>query len=155
MGSSNHTTYVALNPCICQLAPGFLKTKTGSRYLRVQLLHRPASCHGGYTLLPPSPTPSAGELFWYWSVRGKAYPWWGMWQLKGPRSSCLHLLVQVTRLVSSLLFKTQSLVPDRGTLFGCWTHHNHDGFTIISLFFVKIPIQCEAPPLLRFTCLPP
>jgi hypothetical protein len=24
-------TYVALNPCICQLATGFLKTRTGSR----------------------------------------------------------------------------------------------------------------------------
>jgi hypothetical protein len=47
-------TYVALNPCICQLALGFLKTRTGSRQPRAQILHRPASCHGGYTLLSPS-----------------------------------------------------------------------------------------------------
>jgi hypothetical protein len=40
--------------------------------------------------------------------------------------------------------KTQSLVPDRGTPFGCWTHHGRDGSTIISLFFVKILIPCEA-----------
>jgi hypothetical protein len=33
---SNHTTYVALNPCICQLATGFLKTRTGSRDPRAQ-----------------------------------------------------------------------------------------------------------------------
>jgi hypothetical protein len=48
------TTYVALNSCICQLATGFLKTRMGSRQPRAQILHRPASCHGGYTLLSPS-----------------------------------------------------------------------------------------------------
>src|SRR5688500_19760379 len=50
---SNHTTYVALNPCICQPATGVLKTRSGSRKPRAQIHHRPASCHGGYTLLPP------------------------------------------------------------------------------------------------------
>jgi hypothetical protein len=54
LGISNHMTYVALNPCICQLAPKFLKTRMGSRQPRVQILHRPPSCHGGYTLLSPS-----------------------------------------------------------------------------------------------------
>jgi hypothetical protein len=29
-------TYVALNPCICQLAPGFLKTRMNSRDPRAQ-----------------------------------------------------------------------------------------------------------------------
>jgi hypothetical protein len=33
---SNHTTYVALNPCICQLTPGFLKTRMGSHDSRAQ-----------------------------------------------------------------------------------------------------------------------
>jgi hypothetical protein len=51
---SNHTTYVALNPCICQLATGVLKTISGSRQPRAYIHHRPASCHGGYTLLSPS-----------------------------------------------------------------------------------------------------
>jgi hypothetical protein len=51
---SNHTTYVALNPCICQLATGVLKTRSGSCQPRAQIHHRPASCHGGYTLLSPS-----------------------------------------------------------------------------------------------------
>jgi hypothetical protein len=51
---SIHTTYVALNPCICQLATGVLKTRSGSRQPRAQIHHRPASCHGGYTLLSPS-----------------------------------------------------------------------------------------------------
>jgi hypothetical protein len=53
--------------------------------------------------------------------------------------------MQVTHPVLSLSFKTQSLA-DRGTLFRCGTHHGHDGFTIIIIFFVKIPIQCEASP---------
>jgi hypothetical protein len=47
-------TYVALNPCICQLAIGFLKTRSGSRQPRAQIHHRPTSCHRGYTLLSPS-----------------------------------------------------------------------------------------------------
>jgi hypothetical protein len=51
---SNHTTYVSLNPCICQLATRVLKTRSGSRQPRAQIHHRPASCHGGYTLLSPS-----------------------------------------------------------------------------------------------------
>jgi hypothetical protein len=51
---SNHMTYVALNPCICQLATGVLKTRSGSCQPRAQIHHRPASCHGGYTLLSPS-----------------------------------------------------------------------------------------------------
>jgi hypothetical protein len=54
LGISNHTTYVALNPCICQLATGVLKTRSGSRQPRAQIHHRPTSCHGGYTLLLPS-----------------------------------------------------------------------------------------------------
>ena len=36
LGISNHATYVALNPCISQLAPGFLETRTGSRDPRAQ-----------------------------------------------------------------------------------------------------------------------
>jgi hypothetical protein len=54
LGISNHTTYVALNPCICQLATGVLKTRSGSHQPRAQIHHRPASCHRGYTLLSPS-----------------------------------------------------------------------------------------------------
>jgi hypothetical protein len=45
LGISNHTTYVELNSCICQLAIGFLKTRTGSRQPRAQIHHRLASCH--------------------------------------------------------------------------------------------------------------
>jgi hypothetical protein len=36
LGIPNHTTYVAFNPCICQPAFGYLKTRMGSRHLRAQ-----------------------------------------------------------------------------------------------------------------------
>jgi hypothetical protein len=127
-------TYVALNPCICQLATGVLKTRSGSCQPRAQIHHRPASCHGGYTLLSPS-LHSHCVL----SYSGISLPEAKLThdeacdQLKGPRSSSLHrqgpestqtetlhrdsLLVQVTRSVLALPFQTQSLVPGRGTSF--------------------------------------
>jgi hypothetical protein len=148
MGISNHLTYVALNPFICQLTPEFLKTRTGSCYPRVQLLHHPASCYGGYTLLSPSPMPSAGKLFWYWFGQGKAYPCWDMWPVKRSSISNLTLARSLNnsdgdttpRLPSRashatgliLPFTTQSLVPGRRTLLRCWTHHGREGFNIIS-----------------------
>jgi hypothetical protein len=122
LGISNHTTYVALNPCICQLATGFLKTRTGSRDPRAQhstiqllawLVHvtlamvpamfqrvqhptvQPLAwlVHVTLAMVPAMfprvqhptfqslategtsysrhlSTPSACELFWYWSDRG-------------------------------------------------------------------------------------
>jgi hypothetical protein len=53
--------------------------------------------------------------------------------------------VQVTHPVSALSFQTQSLVPSRGNLFRCWTHHGHDESTI-KFYFWKHPIHCEASP---------
>jgi hypothetical protein len=93
LGISNHTTYVALNPCICQLATGVLKPRSGSRQPRAQIHHRPASCHGGYTLLSPS-------LYSHCvlSYSGISLPEAKLThdeacdQLKGPRSAGLHSL---------------------------------------------------------------
>jgi hypothetical protein len=88
---SDHTTYVALNPCICQPATGVLKTRLGSRKPRAQIHHRPASCHGGYTLLSP-PLHAHFVL----SYSGLSLPEARLThdeacdQLKGPRSACLH-----------------------------------------------------------------
>jgi hypothetical protein len=96
LGISNHTTYVALNPCICQLATEVLKTRTGSRDPRAQhstvqplawLVHVTLSMvpamfprvqHPTFQSLATEgtsysrhlSTPSACELFWYWSDRG-------------------------------------------------------------------------------------
>jgi hypothetical protein len=127
-------TYVALNPCICQLATGVLKTRSGSHQPRAQIHHRPASCHRGYTLLSPS-LHSHCVL----SYSGISLPEAKLThdeacdQLKGsliskptstrslidsdgditPRlSSCAS-----HRPVSALSFQTQSLVPGRGTSF--------------------------------------
>jgi hypothetical protein len=88
---SNHTTYVALNPCICQLATGVLKTRSGSRQPRAHIHHRLASCHGGYMLLSPS-LHSHCVL----SYSGISLPEAKLThdeacdQLKGPRSAGLH-----------------------------------------------------------------
>jgi hypothetical protein len=88
---SNHTTYVALNPCICQPATGVLKSISGSRKPRAQIHHRPASCHGGYTLLSP-PLHAHFVL----SYSGLSLPEARLThdevcdQLKGPQSSSLH-----------------------------------------------------------------
>ena len=93
LGISNHTTYVALNPCICQLATGFFKTRPGSCQPRAQIHHHPASCHGGYTLLSPS-LHSHCVL----SYSGISLPEAKLThdeacdQLKGPRSEGLHSL---------------------------------------------------------------
>jgi hypothetical protein len=146
-------TYVALNPCICQLATGFLKTRPGSCQPRAQIHHRPASCHGGYTLLLPS-------LHWYWSAWGKPYPWWGMWLVK--RSSII-MPTSARSLIDSN-GDTTSRLPSRASqpsglvfiifnpkvwyvtevhLVRGWTHHGHDGSTI-KFYFWKHPIPSEA-----------
>src|SRR5688572_17076569 len=88
---SNHTTYVALNPCICQPATGVLKTRSGSRQPRAQIHHRTASCHGGYTLLSLSL-----HSYCVVSYSGLRLPEAKLThdeacdQLKGPRSASLH-----------------------------------------------------------------
>jgi hypothetical protein len=88
---SNHTTYVAHNPCICQLAIGVVKTRSGSRQPRAQIHHRPASCHRGYTLL--SPSLHSHCVLSYSSIslpEAKLTHDKACDQLKGPRSSSLH-----------------------------------------------------------------
>jgi hypothetical protein len=75
-------TYVELNPCICQLATGFLKTRMGlcqprDRYTIVQPLATEGTRYSRHLS-----TPIVWWPFWYWSDRGKSYPWWGMWQAK-------------------------------------------------------------------------
>jgi hypothetical protein len=163
MGISNHTTYVALNPCICQLAPGFLKTRMGSHQPRAHILHRPASCHGGYTLLSPSLHSHCVVAFLVLVPLRQSLPMMrhvASQKVLDPQAYIGSILKQLRRrhytetsfsckspTRSHLYYsKTQSLVPDRGTLFRCWTHHDRDGFTIVCVFFGQIPIQCEASP---------
>jgi hypothetical protein len=114
--------------------------------------HCPASCHGGYKLLSPSPTPSAGELFWYWSNQEEAYPvpYQGMWIVINSLLTSLRRMVlnrHRRRHYTETLFSCKSparsqfiqtffpfLVPDRGTLFQWWTHQHLDESITISLF---------------------
>jgi hypothetical protein len=113
----NHTTYVALNPCICQLTTGVLKTRSGSRQPRAQIHHRPASYHGGYTLLSPS-LHSHCVL----SYSGISLPEAKLThdeacdQLKGPRSAGLHrvLIRHRRRHYTETLFSCKS--PARSQL---------------------------------------
>jgi hypothetical protein len=93
LGISNHTTYVALNPCICQLATRVLKTRSGSRQPRAQIHHRPASCHGGYTLLSPSLHSHCVLSYSDISLpEAKLTHDEACGQLKRPRSASLHSL---------------------------------------------------------------
>jgi hypothetical protein len=94
-------------------------------------------------------TPIACWPFWYWSARGKAYPWWGMWPVK--RTS-ISKPTSVWSLIDSDAGTTPTL-PSRAShpsglvfiifnpkvwylaevhIFRCWTHHGHDGSTIKS-----------------------
>jgi hypothetical protein len=93
-------------------------------------------------------TPIACWPFWYWSARGNAYPWRGMWLVKGSsvsRPTSTQSLIKWLRrrhyTETSLSWKSparsrlyhlqsQSLVPGRGT--SClilnpsrpwWIHH--------------------------------
>jgi hypothetical protein len=113
-----------------------------------------------HATLAISPFPLCVGLFWYWFDRGKAYPWWVMWQVK--RS--LIIKPTSTRSLIDLDRDTTPRLPSRAShppslvfiiynpkvwymsevhLFRCWTHHGHDGFTIKS-FLWKIPIPYEA-----------
>jgi hypothetical protein len=127
-------TYVALNPCICQLTTGVDKTKPGSRQPRAQIHNRPASCHGGYTLLSPSLHSHCVLAFLVLvCLRQKLTHDEACDQLKGPRSAGPTSTRSLsdsdgdttTRLYSrashppglSFIISTQSLVPGRGTSF--------------------------------------
>jgi hypothetical protein len=105
-------------------------------------------------------TPIACWPFWYWSAWSKAYPWRGMWPIKG---SAVSRPTSV-RSLSDSNGDTTLRLPSRAShppglifiicnpkvwylaevhLFWCWTHHGHDGFTI-KFYFWKHPIPSEA-----------
>jgi hypothetical protein len=105
-------------------------------------------------------TPIACWPFWYWSAWGKAYPWWGIWPVKGslvsrptsirslsdsdgdttPRlpSRASHLLDLVF-----IIFNPKIWYLTEVHFVRCWTHHGHDGSTI-KFYFWKHPNPSEA-----------
>jgi hypothetical protein len=64
----------------------------GSRQPRAQIHHRPASCHGRYTLLVISPLPLRGGLSIIGPTEAKLIHDEACGQLKGPRSAGPHRL---------------------------------------------------------------
>jgi hypothetical protein len=87
LGISGHTTYVALNPCICRLDHGFLKTRTGPRqpraqYPTIQPLAR--RIHDTHAI---SPLPLRAGLSDIGPAEAKLTHDEACGQLKGPRSA--------------------------------------------------------------------
>jgi hypothetical protein len=87
LGISNHTTYVALNPCICQLAIGFLKTRTGSRDPRAQYPTIQPLARWAHVTLAISPLPVRASCSGIGPTEAKLTHDEACGQLKGPRSA--------------------------------------------------------------------
>ena len=86
---SDHTTYVALNPCICQLATEFLKTRTGPRHPRAQYPTIQPVARWIHDTLAISPLPLRVSLFGIGPAEAKLTHGKACSQLKGPRSASL------------------------------------------------------------------
>jgi hypothetical protein len=104
---SNHTTIVALNPCICQLALGFLKTRMVSRQPRVQYPTIQPLARLGYVTLAIFPYPLRGSLFGIGPAEARLIFDKVCGQLKGPRSC------RTTMLRSLYYIKNAQWGPDR------------------------------------------
>jgi hypothetical protein len=87
LGISNHTTYVALNPCICQLAPRFLKTRMGPRQPRAQYPTIQPHARWIHDTLAISPLPLRADLSGIGPAEAKITHDEAFGQLKGPRSA--------------------------------------------------------------------
>jgi hypothetical protein len=80
-------TYVALNPCICQLVPGFLKTRTGPRQPRAQYPTIQPLARWIHDTLAISPLPLRADLSGISPAEAKLTHDEACGQLKGPRSA--------------------------------------------------------------------
>jgi hypothetical protein len=80
-------TYVALNPCICQLALGFLKTRTGSRDPRAQYPTIQPLASWAHVTPAISPLPVHASCSGIGPTEAKLYHDEACGQLKGPRSA--------------------------------------------------------------------
>jgi hypothetical protein len=84
---SNHTTYVPLNPCICQLATEFLKTRTGSRDPRAQYPTIQPLARWAHVTPAISPLPVRASYSSIGPAEAKLTHDETCGQLKGPRSA--------------------------------------------------------------------
>ena len=85
-------TYVALSPCIYQLATGFLKTRTGSRDPRAQYPTIQPLARWAHITPAISPLPVRASCSVIGPVGAKLTHDEACGQLKGPRSASLHRL---------------------------------------------------------------
>jgi hypothetical protein len=86
MGISNHTTYVALNPCICQPFPRILHYMNWSAQPGGTLPYHPASCQEDNCYSHHLPCPVRGCQFTYGIAGFRLTHDEVCGQLKGPRS---------------------------------------------------------------------
>ncbi len=63
--------------------PRVSQDQNGSPPTKSSVPYHPASCQVDTRYSRHLSTPIACWPFWYWSAWGKAYPWWGMWPVKG------------------------------------------------------------------------
>ena len=84
---SNHTTYVALNPCICQLFPQILHNVNWSALPGSTVLLHPASSQEGTRYSHHLPRPVRGCLFTYGIDGFRLTHDEVCGQIKGPRSA--------------------------------------------------------------------
>jgi hypothetical protein len=87
LGISKHTTYVALNHCICQLAIGFLKTRMGSRDLRAQYPTIQPLARWAHITPAISPLPVRASCYVIGPAEAKLTHDEACGQLKGSRSA--------------------------------------------------------------------
>jgi hypothetical protein len=88
-------TYVALNPCICQLATRFLKTRMGSHFTPTESTDTPQSSllpRSVHATLTISPLPLCGGLSGIGPTEAKLTLDEAYGELKGHQSVGLHRL---------------------------------------------------------------
>jgi hypothetical protein len=149
-----HLTLAYVNSPLGFSRPDRVHTNREHRYTTVQ----PLATEGTRYSLHLS-TPAACWPFWYWSARGKAYPWRGMWPVKRfsiIKPTSVRSLIDsdgdtTPRLPSHasnppglvfIIFNPKIWYLAEVHPFRCWTHPSHDGSTI-KFYFWKHPNPSE------------
>jgi hypothetical protein len=143
-------TYVALNPCICQLAPGFLKTRTGSRDPRAQYPITQPLARWAHVTPAMSPLPVCASCSGIGLTEAKLTHDEACGLLKGARSAGQQSLHSSNDTdgqpfllnIWSHLNYFSNLVPIRDTLLEWWSHqglwylHHYKPFFFVKTWFI-------------------
>jgi hypothetical protein len=106
---SNHTTYVALNTCICELAHGFLKTRTGPCQQRAQYPTIQPLARWIHDTLAISPLSLRASHSGIGPAEAKLTHDEACGQLKGPRSA-------------ATIMRSLNDIDERPFLLNVWSH---------------------------------